>query len=88
MDKKQRILLVAAAHQLKPVVMIGYKGLTNNVIAEADQALNTHELIKVKISVDDKEERQSIMHEMCSTLNATALSLIGNIAIIYRKKAE
>lgn len=88
MDKKQKIELIAQAHHIKPVVMIGYKGLTNNVIAETDQALNSHELIKVKISVDDKEERQTIMHELCSTLNAKGLNLIGNIAIIYRKKPE
>lgn len=88
MDKKQKVALIAAAHHLKPVVMIGHKGLTNNVIAETDQALNAHELIKVKVSVDDKEERHAIMHELCSTLNAAPLNLIGNIAIIYRKKAE
>lgn len=88
MEKKQRADLIAKAHHLKPVVMIGYKGLTNNVIAETDQALNVHELLKVKISVDDKEERQSMMHELCSTLNATPLNMIGNIAIIYRKRPE
>lgn len=88
MDKKVRAALIAKAHHLKPVVMIGYKGLTSNVIAETDQALNVHELIKVKVSADDKEERSTIMHELCSTLNAYPLNLIGNIAIIYRKKAE
>lgn len=88
MEKKQKLALIAAAHHLKPVVMIGQKGLTSNVIAETDQALNAHELLKVKVVAEDKEERQSIVHELCSTLNAIPLSLIGNIAIIYRKKPE
>lgn len=88
MEKKQKAILIADAHHLKPVVMIGYKGLTSNVIAETDQALNTHELIKVKVSVDDKEERRAMMNELCSALNAEPLNLIGNIAIIYRKKAD
>lgn len=88
MEKKQKLALIAAAHHLKPVVMIGQKGLTSNVIAETDQALNAHELLKVKVVAEDKEERQSIVHELCSTLNANPLSLIGNIAIIYRKKPE
>ncbi len=88
LDKKRRQALIAAAHHLKPVVMIGHKGLTSNVIAETDQALNIHELIKVRISVDDKEERQTMMDELCNTLQAHAINLIGNIAIIYRKKPE
>jgi len=85
MENKQKAALVAAAHHLKPVVMIGQKGLTTNVIAEADQALTAHELIKVKISADDKEERSAMVAEMCEQLNATVIKLIGNIAIIYRK---
>jgi RNA-binding protein len=85
MENKQKAALVAAAHHLKPVVMIGQKGLTANVIAEADQALTAHELIKVKISADDKEERSAMIAEMCEQLNATSIKLIGNIAIIYRK---
>ncbi|HSX19528.1 MAG TPA: YhbY family RNA-binding protein [Gammaproteobacteria bacterium] len=88
MEKKEKLALIAKAHHLKPVVMIGNKGLTNNVIAETDQSLNIHELIKVKVSVDDKTQRHEIMHELCSALNATPLNLMGNIAIIYRKKPE
>ena len=45
MDNKRKAGLIAAAHHLKPVVMIGYKGLTTNVIAETEQAINVHELI-------------------------------------------
>jgi RNA-binding protein len=88
MDKKEKIALIAAAHSLKPVVMIGQKGLTSNVVAETDQALNIHELIKVKVAADDKEARSAIIHELCSTLNANSLSLLGNVAIIYRKRPE
>lgn len=85
MDNKQKATLVAAAHHLKPVVMIGQKGLTTNVTAEADQALTAHELIKVKITVDDKAERAAIAQKICEQLNATVVKIIGNIAILYRK---
>lgn len=87
-DKKKRLELIAAAHHLKPVVMVGQKGLTNNVIAEVDQALNAHELIKVKIVAEDKAIRQEIMVEICNALQAQPLNMIGNIAIIYRKKPD
>lgn len=88
LDKKRRLALIAAAHHLKPVVMIGQKGLTTNVIAEADQALNIHELIKIKIIGEDKAERNEMMVELCNALQAEPLNLIGNIAIVYRKKPE
>lgn len=88
MDNKQKATLVGAAHHLKPVVMIGQKGLTSNVIAETEQALNTHELIKVKVTADDKQQRTEIINQLCAELSAEPLKLIGNIAIIYRKAAS
>ena len=88
MNTKQKAALVAKAHHLKPVVMIGQKGLTDNVIAETELALTAHELIKVKVIADDKEQRSMIVGQICSTLNAEPLKLIGNIAIIYRKSSD
>lgn len=86
MENKQKKALLAAAHHLKPVVMVGQKGLTTNVLAEVDQALNIHELIKIKIIAADKDERKNIAVKICEELNALMLNLLGNIAIIYRKK--
>ncbi len=88
MNTKQKATLVAAAHHLKPVVMLGQKGLTPSVIAETDQALTTHELIKIKIVGEDKKERQALAEQICSELQAEVLKLIGNIAIIYRKNLD
>jgi len=73
---------------LKPVVMVGQKGLTPNVLAETDQALTAHELIKIKIGADDKDERIAIAEQICTELQAEMLRMIGNIAIIYRKNPE
>lgn len=88
MDTKQKAKLVAAAHHLNPVVMIGQKGLTPNVMAETDQALNAHELIKIKVMADDKDAKTEMATQICTELNATLLKIIGNIAIIYRKSDE
>jgi RNA-binding protein len=88
MDKKQKANLVAAAHHLNPVVMIGQKGLTPQVTAEADSALTAHELIKIKVVAEDKEARTAMVQQICDELNAEFLKLIGNIAIIYRKSED
>lgn len=80
--------LKAQAHHLKPVVLLGSKGLTEAVIAETEVALNTHELIKVKINGAEKEERLQMASELCEALRAEFVQMIGNIAVIYRKKEE
>lgn len=77
--------LKAQAHHLKPVVLLGAKGLTQAVIEETNVALEAHELIKVKINGAEKADRQLIAEALCSSLNADLVQLIGNTAIIYRK---
>ena len=80
--------LKARAHHLKPVVLLGSKGLTPAVTEETNLALQIHELIKVKINGAEKEERLAIATELCRQLTAELVKLIGNTAIIYRKNVE
>lgn len=88
MDTSTRQALKAQAHHLKPVVLIGAKGLTDAVINETEQALVAHELIKVKINGAEKEDRQLMSQELCERLNAALVQSIGNTAIIYRKNKD
>ena len=57
LSNKQKQFLKGLAHPLKPVVQLGGNGLTEGVLAEIDNALNHHELIKVKVPSDDREEK-------------------------------
>lgn len=84
-SQEQRRLLKAQAHPLAPVIIIGNKGLTQNVSLETDRALLTHELIKVRINAEDRLSRQNIAAELCNECNAELIQIIGHIAIIYRK---
>ena len=79
-DKKK---LRADAHTLKPVVMIGQSGLTAAVLAEIEQALDSHELIKVKIRAE-RDERKLISEKICTDTGAELIQTIGQIAVIYR----
>lgn len=88
MDTTFRQSLKAKAHHLKPVVLLGAKGLTPAVIEEANLALTAHELIKIKINGAEKEGRRLIATELCNQLHAELVQLIGTIAIIYRKNDE
>lgn len=77
--------LKAKAHHLKPVVLMGAKGLTPAVVEETNIALTAHELIKVKINGAEKADRINMVNELCQQLPADLVQLIGNTAIIYRK---
>jgi len=79
-DKKK---LRAQAHSLKPVIMIGQSGLTAAVLAEIELALNSHELIKVRIRTE-RENRKLISEKICADTGAELIQSIGQIAVIYR----
>ena len=79
-DKKK---LRAEAHSLKPVIMIGQAGLTAAVLAEIELALDSHELIKVRIRAE-REERKHISDKICTDTGAELIQSIGQIAVIYR----
>jgi RNA-binding protein len=49
LSNPQKRYLRGLAHDLKPVVMVGAKGITANLVAELDSALEQHELVKVKV---------------------------------------
>lgn len=85
---KLRRELRSQAHHLKPIVMVGGNGVTDPVIAEIDRALTDHELIKVKIASQDREQRKSESLLICEQLQAELVQNIGNIAVIYRKNPE
>jgi len=89
MDLKgyQRGYLTRKAHGLQPVVQIGKLGLTDEVAAAVDRALEDHELIKVKF-VNFKEERKDLAREMEGKIEATLVRVVGNIAIYYRHQPD
>lgn len=88
MDALFKKSLKAQAHHLKPVVLLGAKGLTDAVIAETETALAAHELIKVKINGAEKEDRILMAETLCEKLQANLVQMIGNTVIIYKKNEE
>ncbi len=77
--------LKGIGHDLKPIVMIGNKGITTNITEEIDRALSDHELIKVKLPAGTKEERDIIGAELAAAANATLVHAIGRMALLLRK---
>jgi RNA-binding protein len=85
---KQRQFLKGLAHPLSPVVRIGKGKLTDAVIAETKKALEAHELIKVRIDVDDGDERSELATKLAEAADAHVVGAVGKIAMIYRARDE
>jgi RNA-binding protein len=80
----ERSALRASAHPLKPVVLIGDRGLTDAVLKEIDIHLAAHELIKVRVAGDDREARSAMLDTICNTLSCANIHHLGKTLIIYR----
>lgn len=84
----QRRYLRSFTHALKPVVMVGQKGITANVIAELDVALEHHELVKVKLADDDREARAEAIQHIKVASGADLVQSIGKTACFYRRNPD
>lgn len=84
----QRQNLKARAHPLKPTVMIGSAGLTASVLEEIARALKSHELIKIRVMNDDRDERAAMLEQICTRLNAAAVQQIGKTLVVYQPQED
>lgn len=84
---KQRAYLRKLAHDLSPVVMIGKYGLNEGVIGALNEALDDHELVKMKF-IEFKEERQEMSRRAAEACHALLVTVIGNIAVLFRISAD
>lgn len=88
LTNSQRKFLKAEAHHLKPVVLMGQHGLTDNVLSEIDQALEIHELIKVRVPGQEREEKAAIVSRIADHCRAEAVQTVGHVATFYRRRRE
>lgn len=81
-DQKKHLRTIG--HQLKPVVTIGDKGLSQSVLEEIERALNDHELIKVKVVTEDREDKKAIIAQLVTQTGVILVQTIGHNALILR----
>ncbi len=85
LSNTQQRYLRGLSHSLRPIILVGGKGLTDNLIAELDGALEHHELIKVKISAEDRESRDEMVAELVLRSRAQLVQRVGHVATLYRR---
>ena len=84
----QRKHLRRLGHDLQPVVLIGNAGLSPNLVAEMDQALTHHELVKVRARVGDRDLRDDLLAELATRTHSELVLRIGHVALYYRRRPE
>ncbi|MDP4537118.1 ribosome assembly RNA-binding protein YhbY [Alkalimonas collagenimarina] len=88
LSNKQKQFLKSKAHDLKPVVLLGGNGLTEGVVAEIEQALDHHELIKIKVPGEDREQKVVVMDAIIRETKAEKVQVIGKTLILFRQAKE
>ncbi|MDH3848799.1 MAG: ribosome assembly RNA-binding protein YhbY [Gammaproteobacteria bacterium] len=88
LSESQKKYLRGLGHGLKPVVMVGDAGLTEAVLSEFNSCLEHHELIKVRVKVGDRTERDRIIASLCDSGSAELVQRIGNMALLFRENPE
>jgi RNA-binding protein len=84
----QRKHLRRLGHDRNPIVLVGQGGISANLVAELDRALNDHELVKVRARVGDREARDEILEQLAASTGAELVQRIGHVALYYRPNKD
>ena len=76
------------AHELKAMLQVGGKGITDALVAEVAFALEQHELIKIKVAAADREVRNAMIDDLVKRTDAALVQRIGHTAILYKSSAD
>lgn len=88
LSNAQKRYLRGLAHDLKPVILVGAKGVTPGLVAELELALEQHELIKAKVAAEDRESRDALIDAMTEQSGAELVNRIGHTAVLYRRSKD
>lgn len=79
--------LKALAQRLEPVLHVGKGGVTDSFLKSADEALESHELIKIKFAAF-KEEKHELAAQIAEKTSSFLVALVGHVAVLYRAGAD
>jgi RNA-binding protein len=88
LTERQKKFLRREAHNLKPILVTGDKGVTDAFLQELHSTLEHHELIKIKVRAADRDERDAAIADLTKKMQALLVSRVGNNAVLYRAKRK
>lgn len=89
MTSKERAALRAKANPLEPIIQIGKEGISDNLITQIDDTLDTRELIKIRVHLETAPDApRKFADELAQRLEAEVIQVIGGVIVLYRKADE
>ena len=88
LTNQQLRYLRGLAHDLKPVILVGNKGVTDALVAELELALDHHELVKIRIAAEDRDSRDESVDALVARVSAEKVQRIGHTLTLYRRNDE
>jgi RNA-binding protein len=87
-SSKERAALRAEAHHLSPLVHVGHQGLTDALFKALDDALRTHELVKVALAKSTDVSAKDASHQLAEKLSADVVQTIGRTCTLFRENPD
>ena len=84
----QKRTLRAQAHDLKPIVMVGKHGISGTVVEAVSEALDRHELIKVSIPSEGRQERREMAALISAPTGSHIIQTIGHVVVLFRQRTH
>lgn len=85
LSKTQIKFLRKLAHELNPVILLGQHGFTEAVLNELKIALDHHELVKIKLSGSDRDQRDALIADICEQSQSEVVQAIGKTVTVFRR---
>jgi RNA-binding protein len=82
---KQKRYLRSLGNPLNPVVRLGKDGLDDGVVGAVNEALERHELIKVKLELGGSEDRFEAADFLAEQTKSEVAQVMGGTILLYRK---
>jgi RNA-binding protein len=88
MKSAHRAQLRKIANSIEPILHIGKQGVTESVVAQADEALNAREIIKGTVQQNADITAKEALEQLCAMLKAEPVQAIGRKFVLYRESKE
>ena len=88
LSNTQTRYLRGLAHPIKPLLQVGAKGVTPSLLAELDQLLELHELVKAKVAAEDRESRAAMIQALVEGTGSALVQVIGHTAVLYKPSKD
>ena len=88
MTGKQRAYLRALANSYDTIFQVGKGGINDNMLAQIDEALEAHELIKLRVLNTCELTAAEAADIIAKSLQADVIQVVGTRFILYKESVK